>query len=82
MTLLEMRHNRKINHLGRKSSHRHALMSNLAASLILQTRINTTRAEGEGPSFLCGTDHLPVRKTTPPIPSYGVPLSPEQVGCR
>lgn len=42
-----MRHNRKINHLGRKSSHRHALMSNLAASLILHKRINTTLAKAK-----------------------------------
>ena len=30
-----MRHNKKINHLGRTSSHRHALLSNMACSLIL-----------------------------------------------
>lgn len=42
-----MRHNRKINHLGRTSSHRHALMSNLAASLILHKRINTTLAKAK-----------------------------------
>ncbi len=37
-----MRHNKKINHLGRKSAHRKALLSNMAASLILHKRINTT----------------------------------------
>lgn len=37
-----MRHNKKINHLGRKSAHRQALLSNMAASLILHKRINTT----------------------------------------
>ena len=37
-----MRHNRSINHLGRKSGHRKALMANMAASLILHKRIETT----------------------------------------
>ena len=36
-----MRHNKKINHLGRTSSHRHALLSNMACSLILHKRIQT-----------------------------------------
>jgi large subunit ribosomal protein L17 len=42
-----MRHNRKHNHLGRTHSHRHALLSNLAASLILHKRINTTLAKAK-----------------------------------
>ncbi|MFM7217300.1 MAG: 50S ribosomal protein L17 [Bacteroidota bacterium] len=42
-----MRHNRKHNHLGRTNSHRHALLSNLAASLILHKRINTTLAKAK-----------------------------------
>lgn len=42
-----MRHNKKINHLGRKSAHRHALLSNLASSLILHKRINTTVAKAK-----------------------------------
>ena len=37
-----MRHRRKINHLGRKSAHRQAMLSNMAASLILHKRIKTT----------------------------------------
>lgn len=37
-----MRHNKAVNHLGRTSSHRKALMANLAASLILSKRIKTT----------------------------------------
>jgi large subunit ribosomal protein L17 len=40
-----MRHSRTINHLGRESSHRKALLSNLASSLILHKRINTTVAK-------------------------------------
>ena len=39
-----MRHNKKVNHLGRQASHRKALMSNMAASLILHKRIETTVA--------------------------------------
>ena len=37
-----MRHGKKINHLGRTSSHRKAMLSNMAASLILHKRISTT----------------------------------------
>ncbi|MDX9941985.1 MAG: 50S ribosomal protein L17 [Bacteroidales bacterium] len=37
-----MRHRKKVNHLGRKSAHRKAMLSNMAASLILHKRINTT----------------------------------------
>ena len=42
-----MRHNKKINHLGRQASHRKALMSNMAASLILHKRIETTVAKAK-----------------------------------
>ncbi|GAB1418568.1 50S ribosomal protein L17 [Bacteroidales bacterium] len=42
-----MRHNRKINHLGRTSSHREAMLSNMAASLILHKRITTTVAKAK-----------------------------------
>ena len=37
-----MRHNKKINHLGRTSSHRQAMLSNMASSLIKHKRIFTT----------------------------------------
>lgn len=40
-----MRHGNKINHLGRKTAHRDALLKNLAASLIEHKRINTTLAK-------------------------------------
>src|SRR5688572_32259054 len=42
-----MRHGKKINHLGRKSAHRHALLSNMASSLILEKRITTTVAKAK-----------------------------------
>lgn len=42
-----MRHNKKFNHLGRKSAHRKALLANLAISLIMQKRINTTVAKAK-----------------------------------
>ena len=42
-----MRHNKKINHLGRQASHRKALMSNMAESLILHKRIETTVAKAK-----------------------------------
>jgi len=37
-----MRHNKKFNHLGRKSAHRKAMLSNMATSLIMHKRIATT----------------------------------------
>ncbi len=37
-----MRHNKKFNHLGRKTAHRGAMLSNLATSLIMHKRIFTT----------------------------------------
>lgn len=42
-----MRHGKKINHLGRQASHRHALLSNMASSLILNKRITTTVAKAK-----------------------------------
>jgi large subunit ribosomal protein L17 len=40
-----MRHRKKFNHLGRKSAHRKAMLSNMANSLILHKRIETTVAK-------------------------------------
>ncbi len=37
-----MRHNKKFNHLGRKASHRAAMLANMSISLILHKRITTT----------------------------------------
>ena len=42
-----MRHGKKFNHLGRTSSHRAAMLSNMASSLILHKRINTTVAKAK-----------------------------------
>lgn len=42
-----MRHGRKVNHLGRKTAHREALLSNMASSLILNKRITTTVAKAK-----------------------------------
>lgn len=42
-----MRHGNKINHLGRTTSHRHAMLSNMATSLILSKRIVTTLAKAK-----------------------------------
>lgn len=40
-----MRHGKTVNHLGRTSAHRKALMANMACSLIEHKRINTTLAK-------------------------------------
>ena len=42
-----MRHNKAINHLGRKSGHRKAMLANMASSLILKKRITTTEAKAK-----------------------------------
>lgn len=42
-----MRHGKKINHLGRKSAHRKALLANMGCSLIEHKRINTTLAKAK-----------------------------------
>jgi len=42
-----MRHGNKVNNLGRKSSHRKAMLSNMACSLIQHKRINTTIAKAK-----------------------------------
>src|ERR1051325_5572268 len=42
-----MRHGKKINHLGRQSSHRAAMLSNMATSLIMHKRITTTVAKAK-----------------------------------
>ena len=42
-----MRHNKKINHLGRTSAHREAMLSNMASSLIKHKRIFTTTAKAK-----------------------------------
>ncbi len=42
-----MRHNKSVNHLGRKSAHRKALLANMASSLILKKRIITTEAKAK-----------------------------------
>jgi len=42
-----MRHGKKFNHLGRKADHRNAMLSNLATSLIMSKRIETTVAKAK-----------------------------------
>jgi large subunit ribosomal protein L17 len=42
-----MRHGKKFNHLGRKTAHRQAMLSNMATSLIISKRISTTLAKAK-----------------------------------
>jgi large subunit ribosomal protein L17 len=42
-----MRHGKKFNHLGRKTAHRKAMLSNMACSLVMHKRINTTVAKAK-----------------------------------
>lgn len=42
-----MRHNKSFNHLGRQSAHRKAMLANMATSLIMHKRINTTVAKAK-----------------------------------
>ena len=49
-----MRHNKKFNHLGRQAGHRKAMLSNMASSLILHKRIQTTIAKAKAVSIEVG----------------------------
>jgi large subunit ribosomal protein L17 len=42
-----MRHGKKVNHLSRTSAHRHAMLANMASSLIKHKKINTTLAKAK-----------------------------------
>ena len=42
-----MRHRKSFNHLGRKTAHRKAMLSNMASSLIMKKRIQTTTAKAK-----------------------------------
>jgi len=42
-----MNHGNKVNHLGRTSSHRKAMLSNMAGSLIIHKKITTTVAKAK-----------------------------------
>ena len=42
-----MRHGKKFNHLGRTADHRHAMLANMAISLIMHKRITTTLAKAK-----------------------------------
>ena len=42
-----MRHNKKFNHLGRTNTHRKAMLSNMACSLLKHKRIFTTVAKAK-----------------------------------
>ena len=42
-----MRHGKKVNHLGRKTAHRKAMLANMACSLIEHKRFNTTVAKAK-----------------------------------
>ncbi len=42
-----MRHGKKVNHLGRQTGHRKAMLANMACSLIEHKRINTTVAKAK-----------------------------------
>ena len=44
---LTMRHGKKVNHLGRKSAHRKAMLRNMANSLIEHKKITTTVAKAK-----------------------------------
>ncbi len=42
-----MRHKKSFNHLGRTTAHRHAMLSNMANSLLIHKRISTTVAKAK-----------------------------------
>ena len=42
-----MKHNKKVNHLGRNTAHRTSMLANMATSLIMHKRIATTTAKAK-----------------------------------
>ena len=54
-----MRHNKGFNHLGRKTGHRKAMLANMAVSLIMHKRIETTL-----PKAKALREYVPNQKTT------------------
>ena len=67
-----MRHNKAVNHLGRKSGHRKALLSNMATSLIMHKRINTTVAKAKALKSYASVTSSQRRQS----PSFSVPSHP------
>jgi len=63
-----MRHGKKINHLGRTSSHRAAMLSNMASSLIKHKRIVTTVAKAK--SLRVFVEPLITRSKNPSTHNY------------
>lgn len=64
-----MRHNKKFNHLSRKSAHRKAMLANMTISLIMHKRITTTLAKAKALRVYCEpiitrskTDNTPNRR--------------------
>ena len=51
-----MRHNKKFNHLGRKSAHRKSMLSNMCVSLIMHKRIFYDRCQSESGEESCRAD--------------------------
>lgn len=48
-----MRHGNTVNHLGRTSPHRKAMLANIATSLLLHKRIETTVAKSKRVEEIC-----------------------------
>jgi len=70
-----MRHGRKVNHLGRQSAHRHAMLSNMAASLIKHKRITTTVAKAKALKKYIEPLLTKAKKRFNPLTTYGFQLS-------
>ena len=65
-----MRHNKKFNHLGRKTAHRDAMLSNMAVSLIQHKKITTTLAKAKA-----------LRKFVEPIITKAKEDTTKQIQC-
>ena len=70
-----MRHGKKVNHLGRKSEHRKAMLSNMACSLIEHKRISTTVAKAK--ALRVYVEPLITKSKT----ENGIQLPEKQRGC-
>ena len=70
-----MRHNKAINHLGRKSGHRKAMLANMASSLIQHKRITTTLAKAKALKMYM-EPLITKSKETRPIPAESYSATP------
>ncbi len=75
-----MRHNKNFNHLGRQAGHRKAMLSNMASSLILHKRIETTVAKAKAVKQFVEPLVTKIERGHDPFASYRILVSEAEGG--